>query len=506
MANAKFHRALTPPRNKPDAVELYVQPKIIYGPVDTTTMQRPIEQACHRGAYFTLQRLRGRPVDRYIHALQGRERLDRTSHERLIATELREALQFALAHVPLYSTEPWRESLSRSDAAELAAWPVLERQTVRERGAELLARGSALGRFYRSSSASTGTPVRVAWNPHGAAWGWANEYRVMLWYGVEPCVRTLLLWGSHHRLQDRIRNCRGFLTTELTQERLEEAAQYVLERRPLLWIGLPSAMMQLARYIRANYPQAPWPLVPFAKVGGEQLYPFQREELHKQLGTKVVEFYGCTEVGPIAAECPEGSMHLMTDNSYVEIFRDGVPAPPGEFGEIVATSLRNRAMPLVRCKVGDSGRISLDPCPCGRPFPVLTDLVARVADLFMTADGRRVHGSALANGLRELVPAAPLGAIRQVLFQQVDPLHWKVLVESDAGFDAAIAARFVELVRTHFGELCDVQIDRVALIPREPSGKFRYYRPAMLRTTQPAAEVLVEADYTLSRVDRVKMV
>jgi phenylacetate-CoA ligase len=450
-------------------------------------MLRTIEQSCHRSAYLALQSLRGRPVGRYIRELQRRERLDRQAHARLIAEELREALRHAHARTPLYSTGAWREALARSNPEDLTSWPVLERHLLRERGPQLHARRAAPGSFHRSSSASTGAPVRVSWNPRAAAWGWANEYRVMLWYGVEPCVRTLLLWGSHHRLQDRIRNCRGFLTTELTQARLEEAAQYVLQRRPVLWIGLPSAMMQLARYIRANHPHAPWPLVPYAKVGGEQLYPFQREEIYRQLGTKVVEFYGCTEVGPIAAECPEGSMHLMTDNSYIEIFKDGAPAPPGQFGEIVATSLRNRAMPLVRCKVGDSGRISPEPCRCGRPYPVLTDLVARVADLFVTADGRHVHGSALANGLRELLADTPLTAIRQLLFQQVDPSHWKVLIESPAGFEAAVAARLVEIVRANFGESCDVQIERVALVPREASGKFRYYRPAESGATRPAS-------------------
>jgi phenylacetate-CoA ligase len=179
-------------------------------------------------------------------------------------------------------------------------------------------------------------------------------------------------------------------------------------------------------------------------------------------------------------------MHLMSDNSYIEIFKDGAPVAPGEYGEIVATSLRNRAMPLVRCKVGDSGRISPERCRCDRPYPVLTDLLARAADLFVTADGRQVHGSALANGLRELLADTPLSAIRQLLFQQVDPLHWKVLVESPAGFEPAVAARLIEMVRANFGEICDVQVERVALVPREASGKFRYYRPAASGPTRPA--------------------
>jgi phenylacetate-CoA ligase len=453
-------------------------------------MIRTIEEACHRSAYFVMQSLRRRPVGAYIRDLQKREKLDAESHRRLVYDELREALLYARARVPLYSTGRWHTSLSRVDAGDLTAWPILERHEVRERGHELLARGSMLGRFYRRSSASTGTPVNVAWSPKAAAWGWANEYRVTLWYGIKPGVRTLLLWGSHHRLQDWIRNCRGFLTTELTQERLEEAAQYVLRRRPVLLQGLPSAMTQLGRYIRAKYPDAPWPLIPFAKVGGEQLFPFQRDEIYKHFGSKIIEFYGCTEVGPIAAECPAGSMHLMTDNSFIEIVRDGEPVPIGEFGEIVATSLRNRAMPLVRCRVGDSGRISPEPCSCGLPYPVLSDLVARVADVFVAADGRKVHGSALANGLREVLAHAPAGAIQQVLFQQVDRTRWKILVESQTGFDATIAARLTALVHELFGEACNVQIERVAMVPRERSGKYRYYRSAVQEREPPSSPPL----------------
>ena len=202
-----------------------------------------MEQSAHRAAYLALQELRGRPVGRFIRDLQAREKLERHAFDRMIATELQEQLRFARARVPLYSTGPWSQALAQGDPTQLSAWPILDRATVRARGSELLARGPRPGAFYRSSSASTGEPLRIAWNPHGAAWGWANEYRVMLWYGVAPGVRTLLMWGSEHRLQDWVRNTRGFLTTALTPQRLEEAAQYVLKRRPELDMGLPSALV-----------------------------------------------------------------------------------------------------------------------------------------------------------------------------------------------------------------------------------------------------------------------
>lgn len=441
-------------------------------------MKRSLEQSFYRNAYFLLQQLRGRPVGRYIGHLQARERLERDAFERLITTELAAMLRYARATVPWYASGEWGRRITPSAAVQLQSWPVLDRHTIRAHGRELLARTSALGLFYRNSSASTGEPVRVAWSPRAAAWGWANEYRAMLWHGVPAGARTLLMWGSRHRLvQDGMRNCRGFSTRELTTERLEQAARYLLDHRPDMCMGLPSALTALADHVRARHPEAPRSLVPVAKVGGEQVFPFQRDYLATRLGARVVEFYGCTEVGPIAAQCPQGSLHIMSDNVYVEICRNDEPVRAGEFGDIVVTAMRNRAMPLIRCKIGDSGRISPEPCRCGRPQPVLAELVGRAADLLVAADGTKVHGSVLGAALQSLVAQLPAGVLRQVLFQQLDTLHWKILVESD-GADATLDARLTQLVRGTFGAPCQVRIERVATIPRESSGKFRYYRTA----------------------------
>jgi phenylacetate-CoA ligase len=437
-----------------------------------------IEQSFHRGLYLTLQWLRGRPVGPFMDQLRAWERLDRAEFEGIGGLLLQRALHYAHGRVPLYSIGRWRDCLGRADPLQLQSWPILDRHTVRTHGAQLRARGFHPGTFYRNSSASTGEPLRIAWNPHGAAWGWANEYRALAWHGIEPGVRTLLMWGWGHPLQNWVRNCKVFPTRELSPVQLEEAARFLLQQRPGMCMGLPSAFTLLARYVKAKYPRAARPLVPFVKLGGEQVYPFQREVLQESFGARLMETYGCTEVGPIASECPSGSMHIMAHNVHVEICRDGEPVAPGELGDIVVTSLSNRAMPLVRCKIGDSGRISNEPCACGRPHPVLSSLVGRAADLFVAADGSKVHGSALGLGLQTLLANAKPGAIRQVLFQQVDQRRWKILVESGSGFDTSYAARLKELVRATFGKECQAEIERVAVVPREASGKFRYYRPA----------------------------
>src|SRR5262249_54040081 len=58
--------------------------------------------------------------------------------------------------------------------------------------------------------------------------------------------------------------------------------------------------------------------------------------------------------------------HLL-DEAIVEVCdpQTGVPLPPGQTGELVATVF-NRAYPMIRFGTGDLTVVSDEPCPCGR--------------------------------------------------------------------------------------------------------------------------------------------
>jgi phenylacetate-CoA ligase len=444
---------------------------------DDPELPRSPDQLWHRSLYLLLQRLRGRPVGACVRRLQVWERMSRLAFEGLVQTRLEESLRYAHRYVPLYSTGVWRAQRRMcSNGEDIRCWPVLEREIVRTRMRALLASRAIPGRFYRTSSHSTGSPVRVAVNPQSAAWSWASEYRAMLWHGVPIGVKTLMLVGVHHPMTDWAKNCKVFRTGTLTRGTLDAATRYLMRAQPVLCSGLPSAVTQFARYVRAEHPGARQVLVPFVKVGGEQLYPFQRAEIQRHLGARVVQFYGCTEVGAIAGECPHGSLHIFAENVHVEIFHGNEPAPPGEVGDIVLTSLTNRAMPLVRYRVGDRGRIAPEPCPCGLPHPVLTDLTGRTVDRYATADDRQIHASALGEQIGRVMAAFSPAEFRNLVFEQVRPDWWRVLVERDHEIGAALASALAEAVRVPFGVGCRVDVERVPFIPRERSGKFRYYR------------------------------
>jgi phenylacetate-CoA ligase len=156
-------------------------------------------------------------------------------------------------------------------------------------------------------------------------------------------------------------------------------------------------------------------------------------------------------------------------------------------GDIVLTCTTNRTMPLIRYRVGDRGRLLPDPCSCGRPHPVLDGIEGRSGDLLLTSSGTQVHGTAALGGVLKKVHAkTPPESIRQVLFEQHDLRTWIVLVQPGPGFNDHVSAVLVDGVKEVFGQECAVTVKQVPSIPREPSGKFRFYRNASSSPEAPA--------------------
>jgi hypothetical protein len=64
-------------------------------------------------------------------------------------------------------------------------------------------------------------------------------------------------------------------------------------------------------------------------------------------------------------------MHVCAESFFVELLDEaGEPAPQGELGRVVLTSLHNFAMPLIRYDIGDLAAFG-PACSCGRGLPAL---------------------------------------------------------------------------------------------------------------------------------------
>jgi phenylacetate-CoA ligase len=124
-------------------------------------------------------------------------------------------------------------------------------------------------------------------------------------------------------------------------------------------------------------PRRDWRLE-VAFVTAEKLPEELRAELEDRTGATVRQIYGSADGLLPAYECwAAAGMHLHPDQ-ILEVLdpERGLPAAPGEPGEVVATvAAVNR--PLLRFANGDLVSLRDDPCPCGRTGPRIARFVGR---------------------------------------------------------------------------------------------------------------------------------
>lgn len=124
----------------------------------------------------------------------------------------------------------------------------------------------------------------------------------------------------------------------------------------------------------------------------------QRNAISEVFGCPVYDEYSTEETWMVASLCKKQRYHLFTDNVWVEFLDpDGNEVKPGEPGEMVLTTLRSPAMPFIRYRIGDIGRLSTETCNCGSPFPVLESFEGRSDDSFILPDGTYVSSLKILN-------------------------------------------------------------------------------------------------------------
>src|SRR5207249_121199 len=155
-----------------------------------------------------------------------------------------------------------------------------------------------------------------------------------------------------------------------------------------------------------------------------------------------------TEVGRVGFECERlDGMHLNVDFCPIRLIdEDGRPAPAGTPGEVVVSSLRNRAMVLLNYRIGDRAILDPEPCPCGRTLPRLRRLEGRRSDVLRLTDGR-----SLSAFMMEALFRDALRPTRKVQLAQPTPgvVHWRIVPFAGADPDAlsaAIRARAEEIL------------------------------------------------------------
>jgi len=157
--------------------------------------------------------------------------------------------------------------------------------------------------------------------------------------------------------------------------------------------AMPTEAILIAEYARSQgrQPDRDFPALRAICVAGELLPPGMKAYLESLWNVPVFNFYGATEAGNIAYTCVKGGLHVASDYFLVDVVdleRDTAGPPRGAVGDLIVTSLRKEAIPLLRYRIEDIGYLR-EGCACGQASALLVHY-GRRAEYYMQA-GRRIY-------------------------------------------------------------------------------------------------------------------
>jgi len=429
--------------------------------------------------YRTLRRFfpGGPETRRHLRELERTQWLARYELEREQLARLKALVAYAYEQVPYYR-ELYRRNGVRPEAIrsfrDFQQVPFLTKEEVNNNLNSLISPEFSDRVKPDSTGGSTGQPMRFFIDKSFHWWDAALEFRGRRWYGVSEgdkiawvwgAARDMHIWSRKARLKAKIQQNRYLNAFDITDEKMKAFAEMLVRWRPEMFRAYASALSLFARYLKEHGITGIRPKL--IETTAEKVTDPQRELLEEVFGCKVADWYTARELGTIGFQCPQGGMHVC-ETRYLEVIANGKPAAPGELGEVVVTSLHQYAMPVIRYKIGDMAIYDPKPCPCGRGLPVLREVVGRIQDFLVTADGHFVHGGYFPHTFREWPE------IKEYQVYQPNKASLEVRIVCGKRVDSVWLERLRAEVQNRFGPGTRIVISIVDNIPLTKAGKHRF--------------------------------
>ena len=168
---------------------------------------------------------------------------------------------------------------------------------------------------------------------------------------------------------------------------IRKAYEKVLEWKPDVITGIPVQMAALARYSEIRQAQTGEHVqVREMLLSADDVPESVCSRLRRIWGSRVFRHFGMTELCIAGGcECPaDMGYHLRHSDHLFEV----IDPDENGYGEIAVTTFHHEAMPLLRYRTGDYGRLDRCLCGCGGTLPRLIGPKGRLRNSLDTGHGR----------------------------------------------------------------------------------------------------------------------
>src|SRR3989338_378362 len=379
--------------------------------------------------------------------------------------QLKRLIEHAFNNVPYYNRLFKSLRLTPQDIEkqeDLRKIPILTKDIIRKNTQELRAINfNDKSVIKLSTSGSTGEPLNVLYdkkreylNYDPYVWrffGWAG----LTVGGLYAKMSNLVLPSGIIYSYNPVRNLLILNPFALNIDKIDEYYKGLKQYGIQYLAGYPNSIAYMTKLFKSRGLQR---TSNFKGIfcHSEYLYDWQRKLIEEFWGCQCFNLYGLDERVVLGVECKYHKiMHLCSDFGITEFVKN----PENSLKKIIATSLTNYAMPLIRYDTEDVGILIDHECGCGRGFPLFCLQGGKGRSFAIGKDGSRIPvlhfgiPKATDNVLQfQFIQNAPgilnLNIVKGPKFRDVDLNQIMVSIRENLGGNMIIKSHFVDKVET----------------------------------------------------------
>jgi phenylacetate-CoA ligase len=296
---------------------------------------------------------------------------------------LREIVKYAYEYVSFYR-KLWKKlNLSPSDIKDeedLKKLPIIDKKMIKRNYNSFISQEykgfikhlNFQFLFFRQTSGSTGKPLKVYFDIPTKAYLDAIYANAIVYAGYNTFKPLLYYWWSmrENKWYSKIFGYFKKIFVPIHWDELKQL-EFMQKIKPEYIYYYPSQLFFIAKYIlhnniRLNF--KPKIIITHAEILTETM----RKTIEEAFDAPVHDEYGSNEFNRIAFECKHKlGYHVPEDALIVEILdENGNEVKENETGEVVITSLLNKAMPLIRYRQEDYAIKTDNKCEIAYPIRI----------------------------------------------------------------------------------------------------------------------------------------
>lgn len=430
--------------------------------------------------FYMVRFLRREPIYSSIMNVKGFDDTKNIQEAQWIRLE--KVIRDADKYIPYYR-ETWQSQAicinEIKNFSDFSRIPLLTKDIVRNNQHKLKNKQIKL-HDYRSTSGSSGAPLKFYKDRLSTSYLDAVMYHAYSWHGIKIGDKQIRFWGIPNNLKDRlIVNIKDLIMNrirlsafDVSKKTFINFAERIERFNPDYFYGYPSMIYLFAKFLREEKIKIHNLRLKAIISTGEQLFEHQKNIMQDVFHTKVINEYGCAEVGVMGFECAEGNLHVMSPNIYLEVVNKDGEAILDEEGAICVTELNTMSVPFIRYKIGDRGIYYSNKCKCGLKYPIFNVLHGRIDDFIITPDGRKVYDAILAYTFKKGIISF------KAIQKDIKTLY--IYLIPDKNYNKELEQEYINTFKKLISSQMEFIIHCVNEITPEPSGKLRYFRSEIL--------------------------